>query len=273
MNTQSQLNAMQKWRRTEMSMAMEMVPAKNRKSWREAGNRAFTLIELLVVIAIIAILAALLLPALAKAKAKAKGTACMSNQKQIVLAMGMWGEDNNNGNYSWNPGPGQIGPNPLRTNWLALQPVLMNPKVLTCPADMKRIPIQSWDQLTVIYEFRTNLSYMYCVDAMPSRPTAILTGDNVVSTDYPANKTLAMPDNATGGSEWTVFQPLFSRVGWMSGLRHDGVNFLGYCDGSVRALKAPSLQADLKEMYQKYLASSGTGGIRFMLPQYSAIPY
>ncbi len=82
-------------------------------------KRGFTLIELLVVIAIIAILAAILFPVFARAREKARQTSCVSNLKQIGLAMHMYAQDYDEvlpPNYAWVP---TSWPPPPQGSWFS----------------------------------------------------------------------------------------------------------------------------------------------------------
>lgn len=108
-------------------------------------RKAFTLVELLVVIGIIALLIAMLLPALKRAQAQAQSVTCMSNLRQIGIYLRMYANDNRGVMIPCGePRPPRNKPRHLgggvepysRWPMFVFKPAVPNPKIMMCPADM-----------------------------------------------------------------------------------------------------------------------------------------
>jgi prepilin-type N-terminal cleavage/methylation domain-containing protein/prepilin-type processing-associated H-X9-DG protein len=195
------------------------------------SRRAFTLIELLVVIAIIAILAAMLLPAVAKAKSKAQRIACVNNLRQSGVGIILWAQDQD-GKYPWvvKPPEGSFGLPYAYQHFSTISNELSTPKVLHCPSDKDRPLADSFNGPNGLGVLKNNaLSYAIGTEATEGNTLMHIVVDrNIVGT---TNKSCSAA-GLTGVSVTLHSYPPEGPAAWTQEL-HNNEGNMALVDGSV----------------------------------------
>jgi prepilin-type N-terminal cleavage/methylation domain-containing protein/prepilin-type processing-associated H-X9-DG protein len=153
---------------------------------RFKNQRAFTLIELLTVMAIISILASLLLPSLSRAKEQALRIQCLSNQRQLGMALRMWSDDNGF-HYPWEVTAANGGSQGSCLTWVhfnVAQWEMTTPRILACPSDPGRnasVNFGGTNSGCLAWNGNYAVSYFVGLDATAGRPAMHLLGDRNVT--------------------------------------------------------------------------------------------
>jgi prepilin-type N-terminal cleavage/methylation domain-containing protein len=213
------------------------------RPWSPSRPRGFTLIELLVVIAIIAILAALLLPALGKAKARAQRVACVSNLREVGVALQLWSEDRT-GRLPWRTLADDGGTKGLPEAWqhfIVVSNEAVTPKILVCPDDRERQPADGWSSMGQGFAALRNgvLSYFIGTDCNLGYTHMHAIGDrNVTGED---GRHCDTAEIATGITSLRT-----NNASWSQAL-HEGNGNLALGDGSVHQLSENGLRKHLAQ--------------------------
>lgn len=198
---------------------------------RQTGG-GFTLVELLVVIAVIGILASLLLPALSRAKAKARSIACLSNVRQLNLALLLYAGDNED----------QAPPRRFIPYWtLPLHPYYKNVALLKCPSDdhgsSRSYLINGWndyfEKALSAEDFETFKAFQWPqgmrLSQIPQPSETITFGEKRTGSPH------AYMDFVQGVKGNDLEELEHGRHGGRPGAR-DGSSNYSFTDGSVRSL-------------------------------------